>query len=403
MEYTNPSQINPQDPNSASQPTGSVPPPPPQQQQVGIRSMESDLSSIQESGGEAPQSQIVSAPELSALREAPSSQPSFTPPSASSPTPENLSQPTQPTEPSSFQSAPSSAPEATPRSFSLKSLLTIIGILVLVGAVGFGAYYLTTYLKQKPPVNVSEETQNQLLVALPETPPQEPTPPAEEQPAAVEEAPLVHQSLIVSPTKAGVSTVDGSLDSFKKAIKDASLEKLVVGSTKDLSFVDSSGKLIESSQFLSAFWPNIGSALAPLVERDFTSWLYYDKVGGAKFGLVFTLKDSPSLVETLKSLVNVVEKNVPEVANLFVAQVSSPAKVEFKDGQIEGVAVRFLPFDVKSSNVFEYGWYQVGDRYYLIFATSYNQMVDIIKRIKTLPSSQGVVPPSATSSTSTNP
>lgn len=91
MEYTNPSQINPQDPNFASQPAGNVPPPPPQQQQVGIRSMESDLSSIQESGGEAPQSQIVSAPELSALRETPSSQPSFTPPSTSSPTPEIIS------------------------------------------------------------------------------------------------------------------------------------------------------------------------------------------------------------------------------------------------------------------------------------------------------------------------
>jgi hypothetical protein len=97
------------------------------------------------------------------------------------------------------------------------------------------------------------------------------------------------------------------------------------------------------------------------------------------------------------------ESIASEISNFFVSNSPAPANTEFKDGMVEQVPVRFLVYSPKNSEAFEYGWYKVGESNYLVIATSYNQMVDIIKRLKTafanIPT--GSLPSGANLSTST--
>jgi hypothetical protein len=199
--------------------------------------------------------------------------------------------------------------------------------------------------------------------------------------------PLVHQSLILSPTK--MESLSISLPnavSFEATIASSSQEKLLVGSVKDLSFVNASGTYLESTGILNAYFGSKSVTLSALFEKDFTSWLYYDKTGGSKLGLVLQLKPSVLFNQASSSVSAILESSASEIGNFFVSNPTVPAKTTFNDGVVEGVAVRFLAYSVKNSDVFEYGWYNRGGTYYLLMVTSYNQAVDIVKKLKALPS-----------------
>lgn len=282
-------------PNPQGQQSNVPPPPPSQEAQVGIRSMQSDLESIKQSGGEAPQSQIINAPELAQFSQsAAPAQPQYTPPAPPTmpsvpPTP-----PTPPTSPSDF-SVPSEPiippPEVeSKKSFSIKTVLLIVGGLIFAGAIGYGAYYLVTTLSATPTVEIPV-TQNNLPVPSPA--PAATTTVNPTSPSTPVVASLVHQSVILSPTKSEVHQLaDKSVSSFEMAVATSSAEKLIVGSVKDLAFTNTSGTPMESTDFFQAYFAPESPTLVPLFDRDFTSWLYFDKLGGAKLGVVLPLKDS---------------------------------------------------------------------------------------------------------------
>lgn len=383
--------------SNPSQDQGNIPPPPPSQdQQVGIRSMSSDLQSIQQSGGEAPQSQIVNAPELSSLKQ---EQPA----------------------PSYQYQAPQSAPEIQPQapapdmgtgnmevppksSFSFKTILLIVGIIIVAGGLGFGAYYLISNLNSQPQVDLTPtpSTNNGLPLTLPDATTSSST---LNTPIPIAVPPLIHASLISNPTKSEqIVLTDTTLAGFKAAINNSAKEKLVAGNVKDLSFVNSSSTPIESYALVDAFLgASPSSVVSPdsvklILDRDFTSWLYADKVGGNKFGLVLKLKPQTNLDQAKATMVQFLEQNPMGIASLFVASSTPPTAVEFKDGQVEGISVRFLAFNAKTANVFEYGWMSIGTDNYLVMTTSYNQMVDIVKRLKAI---QPLAPAGVSTSTTT--
>lgn len=401
-----PQNVYPGSPNQTGQP-GNIPPPPPQEQQVGIRSMESDLKSIQQTGGESPQSQIISAPELSAAR---NQQTPPRPPYQPTPAPS----PGQPSA-ADISATPtlSEEPIISPKkSFGLKSILMVIGVAILAVAVGFGVYYLVSSLKAEPQINLGGTQEPSGLPVAEPIPP--PTPPAVEEPTTPEPTPLVHQSLITNPTKTETiklpvtssHNLQGlSLSSFRSAMSVSVEEKMLVGSVKDITFVDDGSAPIEAPDILNFLFLNgtpqpTTSVVGELLEKDFTSWLYADKIGGNKFGLIFQMKQDIDLGQIKAAMTQFIEQNTQGIPNIFVSSVTTPSKIEFKDGQVEEVPVRFLVFDSKVGNVFEYGWYAVGDSYYLILATSYNQMVDIVKRVKAIvPGSSGSTSTTTTSTT----
>ena len=369
----NPNPYQFQGQNSQDQ-QGVPPPPPSPEAQIGVRNMQSDLESVRQSGGEAPQSQIMNAPELSR--------------------PDQYSNPA-PTQAQPQQISPEiPAPEAggipsmaapSPSKFNLKTILIIVGGIIVAAGIGYGVYYLVSSLGQSPQVSVPQ-TQSSLPVAVPTTTPEvvaTTTPPAPVAPVIV---PLVHSSLISKPTKKETLTLaDTSLASFENALATSSKEKMIAGSVKDLAFVDASGTPIESPAVIGAYFAPQSFSLSPLFERDFTSWLYYDKTGGAKLGMIFKLKSSVSLSQASSTVQTALEGIASNISSFFISNPATPSDTTFKGGVLNGVPVRFLIYSSKNAEAFEYGWFSIGSDNYLVMGTSYNQMVDIFKRLKAIP------------------
>ncbi|HPW34152.1 MAG TPA: hypothetical protein PK367_00100 [Candidatus Paceibacterota bacterium] len=390
MENQNPYQFP-----SQGQSNQNIPPSPPSPEgQIGIRSMQSDLESIHQSGGEAPQSQIISAPELASTNQ------SFVNPNPSPSIEPNTSGSVSGNLPQENIQAPIEPPKKTG---GAKTVLILIGGLILAGAIGFGAYYLISSLNSTPEVVLPGTESNLPINTTPEN-----TPEVSQEVITPTESvipPLIHKSVIESPAKIETLTLtDLSLGSFEGVISTASKEKFLLGSVKDLSFVDASGTLVESSAFLTAYLPQVAPSLTPLFERDFTLWMYYDKLGGAKLGALFELVLGTSVSQVSSTVQSSIEVSSQDISKFFVSNQPAPTKIEFKDGQVEGVPVRFIVFNSKVSDVFEYGWLTFNNRNYLVLTSSYNQMVDIIKRLKASSAvSPSVSPTQTTSATTTNP
>jgi hypothetical protein len=372
-------------PNPQGQQSNVPPPPPSQDAQVGVRSMQSDLESIKQSGGEAPQSQIISAPELAKFNDPTPAQPSYVPPAPSV---------TSQGEP--MMTVSEMGPK---KSFNIKTILLIVGGLILAGVVGYGAYYLVTMLSATPAVVVPVTQTNLPVPVIPAatTTVVTPTPPP-----VVVVPPLVHKSLILNPTKSEViQLANQTFASFEQTLASSSKEKLIVGSVKDLAFVNSSSTPVEAAVFLQSYFAPQAATIAPLIDKDFTSWLYYDKLGGAKFGTILKLKDGVTISQASSTLSSIIESAIPNIETFFISNPPLPTAPEFKGGVVETIPVRFLVYNAKNSDVFEYAWMTAGGNNYLVMATSYNQMVDIIKRLKALPTQTTTTTTTTTTSTTT--
>lgn len=380
----NPYQFQGQNPQDQQ---GVPPPPPSPEAQIGVRSMQSDLESVRQSGGESPQSQIMNAPELSR------------PDQYSNPAPSQ----TQPPQASPEMSAPgaegvSPAIGSAPSKFNFKTILIIVGGIIVAAGIGYGVYYLVSSLGQTPQVAVPQP-QASLPVAVPTTTPEAATSSAPVVPVPVV-VPLVHSSLILKPTeKETLTLTDTSLASFEAAFATSSKEKMIAGSVKDLSFVDASGTPIESSAVIGAYFAPQSFSLNPLFGRDFTSWLYYDKTGGAKLGMIFELNSSVAMAQASSTVQAALEGIASNISSFFISNPPTPSDTTFKDGVVSGVPVRFLVYSTKNAEAFEYGWFSIGTNNYLVMGTSYNQMVDIIKRLKAIPAP--VTSPANATSTAT--
>lgn len=359
---------NQSSPFNSQEDRSKVPPPPPSyDQQVGVRTMSSDLESIKQSGGESPQSQVFSANEV--FRSSPQDT-QFIPPS--SPTPSAPVFPEQFVPPSSATAQPHIDEqvlyqESAKKPFSFKALLIIVGIIIVAAAVGYGVYYLVSLLRSAPNI-------------IPPTPPlSTSSSPALFSPSpSVEVENATHTSLLVSPASAeNISLTAVSLADFKTAL--SAREKLLVGTVKDISFSNESGKLITAEEFINAFFPSSAPQLAFLFDSNFTAWLYGDRVGGNKFGVILRAKPEVS-GEQLSAALALLESNQKELANLFVSSVGTPEQSGgFKQGPIDSITVRYLAFSTKNQNVFEYVPVRIQGKNYAVLATSYFQMSHILK------------------------
>lgn len=396
----------------------SVPPPPPStDERVSVRTMASDVQSVRETGGQMPQSQMVNAPEIPSMSPdsltfspvpapAPTSEPTPSPaPVQAQATPgvpdaggvaAGVAEPGPVVDFSSNANASAAAPVAA--GSKTKTILFVVGAVVLAVLLGFGAYYLAVSLTA-PSVAPAATSSPQLPVAVPTTTPS-PTP--SQQPTVIQ--PMAHVSLILSPTQTeSVGLLSGSgAASIRSAIAAAAGEQgLSPGDVKDLSITDASSSPVQSSVILPAYFPSFGPSLGGLIEPDFTSWIYFDKTGGSKLGFVFKLTAAAQSATT--TIGQYIESNPADLANLFLATTTVPKAPVFKDGLVGGVHVRFLAYNVKLGRVIEYGFLTGSDgSVYLLMATSYNQMVDIVNRLKANPSvvSPASLPSAATSSAS---
>jgi len=262
---------------------------------------------------------------------------------------------------------------------NLKSILLIVGVGVAAVAVGIGVYYLVSSLGQETVEVVTPQAPaDQSFPPLEPEP--EPTPPPSPQPPTP--PPFVHVSLIANPADAATVTVtELTATSVRSGIAAIAPSQLLVGTVRDMTFVDAQNTTLKSPVILGTLLPGAAPSLSLLFEEDFTSWLYGDKVGGNKLGFAFTLRSEAPIAQAAQTVQSVLEGALTDIPNLFLSSVKTPSPVEFKDGQVEGVPVRFLAFNPKSGQVLEYGWLSVRGRTHLVITTSYTQMVDIVKRL----------------------
>lgn len=372
-------------PGSNQQGDNTIPASPQSQDQIGIRTMQSDMESIQQTGGGAPEARIMSASEIYAPQQQP----------AQPQAPQTPPQPTYPpmggyapmnNEQSPFGQIPAQQPDMNtgitpePSKSSMKTILMIVGIIIVAIGVGFGVYFLVSSLNaapETPPVAVESPV-------LPSGAPiQTPMMPVES--ATPVPTPVTHQSMMVNATKSEqllLSTF--TIDAFVAAVKTAAQEKILAGNVKDISFVDSANAFVTSEAVVQAYFPSIASSLLPLIEKDYTMWIYGDKTGGNKLGIALPLKSvvNPQDVASIMTLAETAPK---DFENLFVSPVTAPAKIEFKEGYIDKVLVRYLAFNQKNQMIFEYAPMTINGKNYLVLGTSYNQMADLVKRVKAAP------------------
>ena len=357
-----------------------VPPPPSPDERVSVRTMASDMQSVKETGGQMPQSQIVDAPSIPSLSPD-TSAPAVSAAPLATPNIQELAPAIDPASntPLVVSGDPVVGTSGTGGS-KTKTIFIAVGAAVVAIGLGFGAYYLVTSLVGSSSSPVATSSSN----TLPAT--QTTTPPAPvQQPTVI--PPMTHVSLLLAPTQSETVTVSPGGDPALLRAAVAALGvagNLPVGGVRDLAMVDASSSPVQSPTVLAAYFPSFGSSLSGVVGPDFTSWFYLDKTGGSKLGFIFKL--TPAAQTATTTIAQYIESNPADLANLFLATTTAPQSPVFKDGLVAGVRVRFLAYNTKLGRVLEYGFITGSDgSMYLILATSYNQMVDIIGRLKTNP------------------
>lgn len=417
----------PQQPSQISTPEKKSPPPPEKlEDRIAIRTLKSDKESIRETGGDTPKSEIVTAPEINSpevpeqplqqgqvQNEQTSQKPTIQPEQVIQSEPSPI-QPNQNDQPLMSEQAPpqtlgtiksnlattqktqpSSQPTPRPKNAMttpqtkeiVKTILIIFGIIILAVIIGAGVYYLISTLNTnpKPTVNTKPSNDNQLPIDIYDNDGKNHNKTNENN--QNEENTFEHQSLIISPDSTIKTIIPAvTLAYIKTAIASSTTQTLSEGKVKEIIFVQktasTSEKQIESQDLIQAFFPNIASKLTSLFDKNYTAWIYFDKIDKItpKFGLIFKLKNGVDINSATSTIADI--ENYPDlIANLFIDTVTTPPNPSFDDGEVNGINVRFLQFS--KGNVFEYGWLSSKTDVYLIMTTSYKQMVNITSKIST--------------------
>lgn len=354
-----------------------VPPPPPPPE-ITLRTMQSDIDSIKQSGGENP----IPKP--------------FTPPEIKKQTNmelEDLSREEGMIKPSSGDGVvpPSERPKNKLKIFIL------ITVLILVIAGGAYAGYKYLYPLFKPAPEVSEE---QPIVTPENTPIAEvqlPSPEAglvpPEEVLPINEAPIPEPEITPVPDpivlKAHVSLLVPAADlttplNLSTPVSLASIKELLTAEAanksetatalKELILSDQGGQLVFADTlplFLSVF---TSIELAPLFEEDFTSVIFYD-ANGAWFGMLAKPKEGTDIAAT-KTLMAKLEAST-DLKNLYIQDPGTPAVAGFKAGSAKNLAGRFLSFSTKGASL-NYGW---TPNNLFVISTSYNGLTNILTKL----------------------
>ncbi len=324
-----------------------IPSPPPPE--VGLRTMESDLKAVKESGGSISGSQLrVSVPTAIPKPEPePFSAPEYTALEKS------ISQP----------AAPLVIPSKVKSNF-FKSFLIIVGILIFIGGLGLLGYFVVYPLVFPP-----KET------AAPYVPPSPPIPPiTTSTPTSTPEAPAIttHHSLFKTMPLGGLKEI--TITDFSKEAIIAGLSSVFkpnesLGSLREVVLFYKNG-IVSANQFIKIIFPELQSSnsLNPIFESDFSIFVFQDKKGDWP-GFVAKIKDPKNESSLRENLTKLESSN--NIKNLYLAD---PGVMQgFKDGKVDNISVRYATF-AKSGAAFNYAL----KNNFLIVATSYSAMQAVI-------------------------
>lgn len=359
-------------------------PPPPPPPEITLRTMQSDIESIKQSGGENPIPKPFTPSEIKKQNNMEL---------------ENLSREEDMIKPNSGDGV---VPPSRPPKKKLK-IFILITILILVIAGAAFAGYKFIYPMFKPAISVPPEqpaaiSENPPVTVIPESPvptPPEATPPVEELAITTEELattmatttpetippPVVlkqHISLLVSPADSSVPltlSASTSLASIKELLTAEAANKPEAAiALKEVALSNQGGQLVFADtlpMFLSSF---ASAELAPLFEEDFTSVIFYDS-NGAWISMIAKPKEGIDIAAA-KTLIAKLEKSA-DLANLYIQDPGTPAAAGFKDGKANNLPVRYLNFS-KTGASLDYGW---TSNNLLVISTSYNGIKAVLTKL----------------------
>lgn len=316
-----------------------VPPPPPSaESQVGIRTMNEDVSAMRSSGG------MTAEPKTFRPKDLLNNEPFFDP----------------------AQSAPSvDEAKRHHNKLVLISVIAVLGVIVL----GSGTYLL---FFNKP-----------ATVVPPPVPPVEPVtpPPPPEPPAPPAVPPFQHSTLF--PASANIPAVPlalaaVTLDDFRASLRAAAQGETKLPVLKEFTVSGPEGQL-DAFRFFSLFIPEFAALnqtdfLAFPMDRDYTAFFYKD-ANGTWPGYVVSIPSGDASVFTAQ-----VEKQ-PLV--FYLDDPGAPKAAEFKDGakiSANTQSVRYLPYS-KTGASFNIATVKVAEKTYVLISTSFNGIKAAVKAL----------------------
>lgn len=341
-----------------------------------LRTMNSDIASMKESGGGAPRPYVPPPP----IRQREESGPAAPPPGIAF-APEKMAGPSTglgvnvPFSPAQAKPAPLQPKPAVVKKSSGGLFYVLLTVVVVAGLAALGYFFIY-------PALFGDKTATEPEATLPPQSPEATTPPVVETPAAplpAEGAPVPgtqiseHQSLL--KTAADVST-NVALD----ALSPSSIKNQIGFSTaqvpilKEFVFKNSKGVILTAGDIMGTLLPDVlaGASSRPLFESDFT-FLSYTNDKGTWLTAVLKLFGDASLAE-VKTAVEKIESSV-NLKNLFITDPGTP--LNWKSGAASGAATRYLAFSQSGASL-NYGW--VGD--ILVISTSYDGFREVARRLR---------------------
>jgi len=346
-------------------------PEPPIKKSVDIRTMASDMQSVKQTGGGAPEPKQFNLgsfnspkepPTISQAPQVPEIKSAFSPPSPSFPAAPITPNQTSSSEPVFVpgQEAVSISSE-TPSSGSKKNLiLSVVGLIILGVLFYLGYFYVYPSFfgnvpEVVPPVVVVPE--------VIETPPP--------MPKSIH-VPFVSFSL---PNVGIIGSVQLSSDplSFKASLSTLARSITTSNTMGEFLIEDSEKNPADFSLLFSSLVPEMASdTLSSLFEQDFTALIYFDDKGRAWPGYIAKLRagvDKTFAAAFIKNLEN--SASLP--SNLLIENFGTPVTEGFKDGQIVNLPARYLSFSDKVAAI---DYFFAND--YFVIISSYSGAKNLI-------------------------
>ncbi|MBI5732387.1 hypothetical protein HY967_00295 [Candidatus Jorgensenbacteria bacterium] len=355
---------------------GEVPLAPPPTPKIDVRTMASDLKSMEEGGTGLPRA-YTPPPPINPVTPppTPSQTPTPTPPSIPSPLPKKE-------EESIFFRPPEVPSTITPTTISTASAITkpkskkgmIIGLgvgfgLVALAALGYFVIYPTFFNKpvEPPPVY---ETPN---IPPPPEPTPEPTP--NPTPTPTPEPPITHSSLFKTAPDLTeeISVASLSLNDLKSNLD---LTPTDVPTIKEIALKDANNNPLTLNSLLQIVLPNVFNEEAfTLFDRDVTFFVYTNEKGAWPGFIAATEIQSLPVLQEFQTKIGSLIEGSSAISTLFLVDPGSASS--WKSGKTGGTTNRYLSYSMTGAAL-NYGW-SGSD---LIVTTSYDAFKETLKRLE---------------------
>lgn len=345
-----------------------VPTPPPAK--VSVRTMQSDIKSIQEDGGQMPKPYIAEINQQPKEKEetSASKEVSFQAPMFGA----GVSGYSGPEEPMFQAKTPSPLPPgkktaSTEKNAKIpqkgsKTLIMILGIVVLAAILGIGGYYLATNTKGK------KTASSPVVPALPET--EIVVPALEETPPPATHISLFNALVVQEERVIPVLTLE-NINNALIAVANTT----PADSFKEVVLRGENQSLIGFSKFIPVILPELKSEdVAGLFEEDFTA-VVFSSLNGQWPGYIVKLK-SATTIDQGQAFARQNMESSANLKNIFLEEPGTAAA--FKDGLAgsQTINTRYATFS-KPGAAFNYGWINNN----LVISASYAGLLEILKNL----------------------